>query len=61
VKDYDQAIRLNPKDGDVYFNRGVALLSMGKEAQATEDFRKAAALGQKKARAQLAAAPMRAD
>ena len=57
VRDYDQAIRLNPNDGDVYFNRGVALLSMGKEAQAREDFRKASALGQKEARARVAAAP----
>jgi tetratricopeptide (TPR) repeat protein len=59
VRDYDQAIRLNPKDGDVHFNRGVALLSLGKEAQAREGFHKAAALGQKKARAQLWAAPSR--
>jgi Flp pilus assembly protein TadD len=43
------AIRLKPDDGDLHFNRGVALQSAGQMAAAEAEFKEAGRLGQKNA------------
>jgi len=45
VKDYDSAIKAKPNDADLYFNRGLAHLSMGAKAKAVEDFKRASQMG----------------
>jgi len=41
IEDYDEAIRLNPKDADAYFSRGNAYYSLNKKERAIEDYDKA--------------------
>jgi Flp pilus assembly protein TadD len=41
VKDYDEAIKLEPKDARIYANRGVIRARQGKSDDAQTDFKKA--------------------
>jgi tetratricopeptide (TPR) repeat protein len=41
LKDYDEAVKLNPKNARIYGNRGVAKLRQGKNEEAQKDFKKA--------------------
>ena len=41
IEDFDEAIRINPKDAVAYFNRGNAYHSLNKKKRAIEDFDKA--------------------
>jgi tetratricopeptide (TPR) repeat protein len=41
IADYNQAIRLDPKDPRPYYNRGGAYLNQGDRKRAVEDYRKA--------------------
>jgi tetratricopeptide (TPR) repeat protein len=41
LKDYNQAIAQNPKDADLYVNRGIALDELGQHQQAITDYTKA--------------------
>jgi len=50
VDDYSRAIRLNPKDANAFYNRGVAKTMLGDIVGAHEDWRKAAELGHIKAK-----------
>ncbi len=38
IEDYDEAIRLNPKDAVAYFNRGNDFYSLNKKKRAIEDY-----------------------
>ena len=38
IEDYDEAIRINPKDAVAYFNRGNAYHSLNKKKRAIEDY-----------------------
>ena len=40
LKDYDEAIRLNPKLTEAYYNRGLCHMALGKYKEATKDFNK---------------------
>jgi DNA-binding helix-hairpin-helix protein with protein kinase domain len=54
IEDYTQAIRLNPDYADAYNNRGAILYNhLGDRQGATEDFEKAASLGDETARKNL--------
>jgi tetratricopeptide (TPR) repeat protein len=44
VKDYDSLLQLNGSDRDALYDRGIALLSLGKNAQAAGDFSRCLAL-----------------
>ena len=41
IKDYSEAIKLDPGDADAWYNRGVAYKELGNEAKAKADFLKA--------------------
>jgi tetratricopeptide (TPR) repeat protein len=41
VKDYDEAIKLDPKNARIYANRGVIRSRQGQSEDARKDFRKA--------------------
>ena len=41
ISEYDEAIRLNPRDGDAYNNRGNAYRDLGDHRQDLEDFNRA--------------------
>jgi tetratricopeptide (TPR) repeat protein len=41
IKDYDEAVRLNPKDDGAFFNRGVAWKAKGENEKAEKDFAEA--------------------
>jgi Flp pilus assembly protein TadD len=45
INDFTVAIGLRPKDAVTYYNRGVDYYRLGKEKEATKDFRTAAGLG----------------
>jgi tetratricopeptide (TPR) repeat protein len=45
ISNYIQAIRLDPKNADAYYNRALAYQREGKSAQASDDFAKAKQLG----------------
>lgn len=49
IKDYSMALDIQPSDGEVWLNKGIALLNMGRTEDACHDFRKALSLGNKKA------------
>jgi tetratricopeptide (TPR) repeat protein len=49
IKDYSMALDIQPTDPEVWLNKGIALLSLGKTDDACHDFRKALSLGNKKA------------
>jgi len=53
IQDYTKAIKIDPRDGDVYFNRGLAHLALEQKDLALSDFKKAFQLGQKQAEAYL--------
>jgi Flp pilus assembly protein TadD len=44
IADYDEAIRLNPQDADVYQNRGIARRALGNVAGAIADYDQALGL-----------------
>jgi Flp pilus assembly protein TadD len=46
IADYTQAIKLDPKDANAYFGRGLAYDSLGDYKSATKDARKACELGE---------------
>jgi Flp pilus assembly protein TadD len=41
LKDYDEAVKLDPKNGRIYANRGAIKLRQRKTEQARNDFKKA--------------------
>jgi Tfp pilus assembly protein PilF len=41
VKDYDEAIRLNPQSAEAYYKRGFVYQKMGQRERAIDDFDKA--------------------
>jgi Flp pilus assembly protein TadD len=45
IEDYDEAIRLDPKDAYAYNNRGLAYRNQGQQELADRDFAKAEELG----------------
>ena len=47
--DYSMSLDLWPRNGDVYYNKGLALMQMGKVDQACHDFRMALRYGNNKA------------
>ena len=47
IENYDEAIRLNPQYGSVYYNRGIAYRNLGQQEIADRDFQKAKELGHK--------------
>ena len=49
IKDYSQAIYLNPNDGNAFLNRGYCKLNLGYVEQACQDFSKAGELGESEA------------
>jgi tetratricopeptide (TPR) repeat protein len=49
IKDYSMSLDLKPDNPDVWLNKGIALMSAGKMEDACHDFRRALALGNKKA------------
>ena len=53
VYDYSMALDLWPRDGDAYYNMGIALLNSGKTEEACHDFRMALRYGNRKASGML--------
>lgn len=51
IKDYDEAVRLNPQDADAYNNRGFAYNNLGQFHLAIEDFDEAVRLNPEVAKA----------
>ena len=49
ISDYSMALDIQPSDSEVWLNKGVALLSIGKTDDACHDFREALTLGNKRA------------
>jgi len=49
IKDYGMALDLKPESPDVWLNKGISLLNSGNIQDACHDFRRALALGNKKA------------
>jgi len=47
IADFNEAIRLDPKDPQAYQNRGIAYEKKGEKAKAEEDFAQAKKLGYK--------------
>ena len=45
VADYNEAIRLDPKDGQAYYGRGLAYEEKGDKTNAEKDFAQAKQLG----------------
>jgi Tfp pilus assembly protein PilF len=41
LKDYDEAVKLDPKNARIYGNRGMVKLRQGKNEEAQKDFKKA--------------------
>ncbi|MCJ7447788.1 MAG: tetratricopeptide repeat protein [Bacteroidales bacterium] len=49
IRDYSMSLDLNPDNYDIWLNKGIALLNMGKVEDACHDFRTALSLGNKRA------------
>jgi tetratricopeptide (TPR) repeat protein len=49
INDYGMSLDLYPANSEVWLNKGIALLNLGKVKDACHDFRKAMSLGNKKA------------
>ena len=49
IKDYAMALDLKPESADTWLNKGISLLNSGNTQDACHDFRRALALGNKKA------------
>jgi tetratricopeptide (TPR) repeat protein len=45
IEDYTQAITLDPRLAEAYYNRGLALIDSGKTAEGVSDLSKAGELG----------------
>jgi tetratricopeptide (TPR) repeat protein len=45
LKEFNKAIKLNPRNSDYYFDRATALEELGKDKEAVKDYRLAARLG----------------
>ena len=45
IQDYNEAIRLDPKDADAYYNRGIAYGKLGRSVEAERDIAKAEEIG----------------
>lgn len=45
VQDLTEAIRLDPQNGDAYYNRGIAYQHLGMTEESESDFEKAKELG----------------
>jgi tetratricopeptide (TPR) repeat protein len=48
INDYGMSLDLKPGDSDVWLNKGIALLNIGKKEDACHDFRKSFSLGNKR-------------
>jgi len=53
IYDYSMALDLWPRDGEAYYNKGVALFNSGKTEEACHDFRMALRYGNRKASGML--------
>lgn len=53
VYDYSMALDLWPRNGDAYYNKGIALINSGKNEKACHDFRMALRYGNRKAASML--------
>jgi tetratricopeptide (TPR) repeat protein len=49
IKDYTMSLDLKPVNSDIWLNKGIALLNLGKEEDACHDFRKSLSQGNKRA------------
>jgi tetratricopeptide (TPR) repeat protein len=49
IKDYSMSLDLKPGNSDIWLNKGIALLNIGKTEDACHDFRKSLSLGNKRA------------
>ncbi|HVN59352.1 MAG TPA: tetratricopeptide repeat protein [Bacteroidales bacterium] len=49
VSDYSMSLDIKPDNADVWLNKGISLLNIGKTQDACHDFRRALSLGNKKA------------
>jgi tetratricopeptide (TPR) repeat protein len=50
IADYNQAIAINPRFSEAYYNRGIEKSDLGDKQGACSDFKKAASLGQQDAK-----------
>ncbi|HXB10581.1 MAG TPA: tetratricopeptide repeat protein, partial [Bacteroidia bacterium] len=50
TQDYTDDIKLNPKNGTTYYDRGLAYLKLGNNSWACDDFKMAKKLGSEEAR-----------
>lgn len=53
INDYSMSLDLNPANRDVWLNKGIATLSLGKTDEACHDFKRAYSLGNQKASAYI--------
>ena len=53
ISDYSMALDLDPRNAEVYFNKGFALLKTGNRDDACRDYRMALKYGNKKASAEI--------
>ncbi len=53
IKDYDEAIRLNPQSAETYINRGVVYHNLGQFVQAIENYDEAIRLNHEYAKAYI--------
>jgi tetratricopeptide (TPR) repeat protein len=49
INDYSMSLDLKPDNSDIWLNKGIALLNIGKSADACHDFRKSYNIGNKRA------------
>ena len=47
LEDFNAALKIAPKDGVLYYNRGIVYLARGEKAKAKADLEKASKLGHK--------------